>query len=178
MFKRPPMIAGMLVLSMLMVAPTAAQSPSPTQSPLPMQTPPAEEMAAARELVVTMRMSDQLKTLVPMLVNNMKTSMLVGRSPEFVRDFEAVIPVLLTAFEQRYDELTDVLAGVYAANFTAQELRDMTDFYRSPTGQKVLRLLPTVAQQSMQAGQVYGHRMGEEIKQRMIEELRKKGHDI
>jgi len=77
----------------------------------------------------------------------------------------------------RIGVLTD-MAGVYAANFTAQELRDMTAFYRSPTGQKVLRLLPTVAQQSMRVGQAYGHRIGEEIKQRVIEEMRKKGHDI
>jgi len=176
MFKRPLAIGALLAVSLLAVAPTTAQSPLPSAPAV--SSPSPEVVAAARELVITMKMNDQLKTLVPMLVKNMKATMLVGRSPEFVRDFEAVMPVLMAAFEQRYDELTDVLANVYAANFTADELRDMSAFYRSPTGQKVLQLLPTIAQQSMQAGQAYGHRISEEIKQRLIEEMRRKGHDI
>jgi len=176
MSKHPFALGALLALSLSIAAPSVAQSP-PAASPAPAAAS-MDALAAARELVITMKMSDQLKTLVPMLVKNMKANMLVGRSPEFVRDFEAVMPALMAAFEQRYDELTDVLAGVYAANFTADELHDMATFYRSPTGQKVLQLVPVVAQQSMQVGQAYGHRIGEEIRQRAIEEMRKMGHDI
>ena len=176
MSKHPFALGALLALSLSIAAPSVAQSP-PAASPAPAAAS-MDAMAAARELVITMKMSDQLKTLVPMLVKNMKANMLVGRSPEFVRDFEVVMPALMAAFEQRYDELTDVLAGVYAANFTADELHDMATFYRSPTGQKVLQLVPVVAQQSMQVGQAYGHRIGEEIRQRAIEEMRKMGHDI
>jgi len=164
--RRLPSIAAVLVLTLLMAAPSAAQSPS------------AEGMAAARELVTTMRLSDQLKALMPMIMNSMKTAMLAGRSPEFVRDFEAFVPKLMAEFDSRTGEFTDVLATVYAANFTAQELRDMTAFYRTPTGQKMLERLPTVMQQSMQLGQTYGKKIGDEVMQRMIEELRKKGHNI
>ena len=164
--RRLPSIAAMLALTLLMAAPSAAQSPS------------AESMAAARELVSTMRLSDQLKALMPMIMNSMKAAMLAGRSPEFVRDFEAFVPKLMAEFDNRTGEFTGVLATVYAANFTAQELRDMTAFYRTPTGQKMLERLPTVMQQSMQLGQTYGKKIGDEVMQRMIEELRKKGHNI
>jgi hypothetical protein len=160
------MIAGALALSLLMAAPAAAQSP------------PTPEMAAARELVMTMKLSDQLRTLMPIIMKNMKSTMLVGRSPEFVRDFEATLPILMQAFETRYDEFADVVAAVYASNFTVQELQDVTTFYRTPTGQKMLERLPVVAQLSMQAGQAYGRKIAEECKQRMIEEMRKKGYDI
>jgi len=84
----------------------------------------------------------------------------------------------MAEFDNRAGEFTDVLATVYAANFTAQELQDMTAFYRTPTGQKMLERLPTVMQQSMQLGQTYGKKIGDEVMQRMIEELRKKGHNI
>jgi hypothetical protein len=178
MSRRPLIIAGTLALSLFAIAPTAAQSP-PIVQPLPaVETLPPDQVAAARELVITMKTTQQLKALVPMLVKNMKSAMLVGRSPEFARDFEALMPVLISTFEQRYDEFADLIAGVYAANFSADELHDMSAFYQTPTGQKVLRMMPTIAQQSLQAGQVYGHKLGEEIKQRAIEELRKRGHEI
>jgi uncharacterized protein len=178
MSKHPFAMGALLALSLSIVAPGAAQSPSTAPAVPTVSSLSPDVMVAARELVTTMKMSDQLKTLVPMLAKNMKASMLVGRSPEFVRDFEAIMPAVMAAFEQRYDELTDVLAGVYAANFTVDELHDMTTFYRSSTGQKVLQLLPVVAQQSMQVGQAYGHRIGEELKQRLVDEMRKKGYDI
>lgn len=34
--------------------------------------------------------------------------------------------------------------GIYAHNFTAQELRDMVAFYKTPTGAKALRAMPKV----------------------------------
>jgi hypothetical protein len=166
MSRRLVMIVGLFALSLLVAAPAAAQSP------------PAEEMAAARELVTTIKLGDQFKTMLPILFKGLGSAMIAGRSPEFVRDFEASVPALMALFESRSDEFVDVMAKVYAVNFTAQELRDMTTFYRTPTGQKVLQRLPTVMQQSMQLGQAWGLKLGEEIKQRLIEEMRKKGHDI
>ena len=89
---------------------------------------------------------------------------------------------LRAEFERiQLDNLTDIMKdapAIYARHFTAQELRDMTAFYRTPTGQKMLERLPTVMQQSMQLGQTYGKKIGDEVMQRMIEELRKKGHNI
>ena len=111
-------------------------------------------------------------------MKSISTAMLVGRSPEFVRDFEAAQPKLMEAFQARYSELNDLLATVYASNFSAQELQDMTAFYRTPTGQKVLARLPSVAQQSLQVGQVWGKQVAGEVRQQLIDEMRKKGHDI
>lgn len=42
---------------------------------------------------------------------------------------------------------------VYLQNFTENEIVDMAAFYKSPTGQSVLRTMPIVMQESMQIGQ-------------------------
>jgi uncharacterized protein len=165
--KRLLTIAGMLTLIMLVAGAATAQ-----------QTPQAEEMAAARELVITMRVSDQFKAIMPTLMKSISSAMLVGRSPEFVRDFEAASAKLMDAVQERSGQLNEILATVYASNFNAQELKDMTAFYRTPTGQKVLERMPEVMQQSMQAGQVWGNQIAVEIQRRLIEEMRKKGHNI
>ena len=167
MSKRPLTIAGVLVFILLVAAPATAQ-----------QTPQPEAMAAARELMSTMKITDQFKTIMPMIMKSISTAVLAGRSPECVRDFEAALPKLMEAFEERYSRLNDELTTVYATSFSAQELQDMTAFYRTPTGQKVLERLPSVTQQSLQIGQVWGQRVAAEVRQQVIDELRKKGHDI
>jgi hypothetical protein len=57
-------------------------------------------------------------------------------------------------------------------------MRQMMTFYRSPVGQKVLEKMPVVMQESMSVGQAFGQRVGVELRTRMIEELRKRGHSI
>jgi uncharacterized protein len=166
MVKRLLGMAGMLGLCLLVAGPASAQSPSP------------EQMAAARELVVTMKLTNQIKVLMPMFVKSLKATMLVGRSPEFVRDFEALLPILMAEIEKHYDEFTDLAAGVYASNFSAQELREITAFYHTPTGQRLLERQPAITQQSMTLGQAWGAKVGEDFKQRMIDGLRKKGYNI
>jgi hypothetical protein len=67
---------------------------------------------------------------------------------------------------------------IYASNFTAAELHDLTAFYDSPTGQKFLQKTPIVTQQTMLAGQKFGQSAGAEAQKQMLDELRNKGHSL
>jgi uncharacterized protein len=80
--------------------------------------------------------------------------------------------------ESHYDEFADMVATVYAANFSAQELHEITAFYRTPTGQKLPERLPAIAQQNITLGQAWGAKIGEDLKKRMIDAMRKKGYNI
>lgn len=141
------------------------------------QAPPPDATAAARELLATMRFSDQFKAIMPVIIQNLKPAIVQNR-PEVERDFDTLMPTLLESMTARLDELSDLTASVYARNFTAEELRDVTAFYRTPTGEKFLQRLPTVTQQSMALGQKFGQTVASELQGRMIDELRKRGHKI
>jgi hypothetical protein len=60
----------------------------------------------------------------------------------------ATLAELKTVFEEALAHFTtDVMKDaptVYARNFTAQELRDMIAFYKTPTGKKALAVMPQV----------------------------------
>jgi hypothetical protein len=61
---------------------------------------------------------------------------------------DATLSELRAEFDRRLaqfgaDAMKDAPA-VYAKNFTAQELRDITAFYRTPTGAKALQTMPKV----------------------------------
>ena len=74
--------------------------------------------------------------------------------------------------------IAELMALIYARNFSAAELRDLAAFYRTPIGQKLLQKMPTIAQESMTAGQQFAQAIGSDLQQRIVDELRKRGHDI
>jgi len=145
--------------------------------PVRAQSPDPEALAAARELLVAMRFSDQFKAIMPTVLRALKPAIVQNR-PEVERDFDAVVPLLMEGMSTRLNELGEGTAVIYAANFTTAELRDITAFYRTPTGQKFLQKAPAVMQQSMAMGQRFGQAISGELQSRMTEELRKRGHKI
>ena len=157
--------AALAVCLLFAALPARAQAPSP------------EAMAAAHDLIVTMRAADYFKAIMPAIMQNMKPAIVQNR-PEVERDYDAVMPLLLEGMNARVNEIIDQIAAIYARNFTAEELREVTAFYRGLTGQKFVQKLPAITQESMVVGQRFGQAIGGEIRARMIDELRKRGHNI
>ena len=145
--------------------------------PAAAQTASAEAGAAAKELVEAMRATDQLKVLMPMLMQQLKPAIVQGRA-EVERDYDQMVPEMLAIVDARMGEFVGSIATVYASHFNADELRQLTAFYRGPVGQKFLQIMPKIMQDSMTIGQKFGESIALDTRNRMIEELRKRGHKI
>ena len=141
------------------------------------QAPSSESMAAAKELVTTIRAADQFKAILPGIVQHLKPAIVQGR-PQVEKDFDALMPILVEAVNSRLGAITDMMADVYARNFTVAEIKDITAFYHTATGQKVVEKTPAITQQSLAAGQQFAALLVQELKDRIVNELRKKGHKI
>jgi hypothetical protein len=165
MRKHPWMPTVCLMVCLFAASPARAQTPSP------------DAMAAARELIVTMRAAEFFKTIMPALMQTLKPA-IVQNQPQVERDYDAIVPLLLEGMNARLNEVMDQIAAVYARNFTADELREAVAFYRGPTGQKFVQKMPAITQESMAIGQRFGQSIASELRGRMIEELRKRGHNI
>lgn len=158
-------IAGLMAIIVFLSAPVQAQTLDP------------DSKAAARELIITIKLGDQFKALLPMIFKSMKPAIVQNR-PDVDRDYDALVPVMMDKMSGRINELEDSMVDIYANNFSAAELRDLIAFYKSPTGQKFLQKTPLVTQQTMAAGQKFGQSAGAEAQKQMIEELRNKGHSL
>lgn len=44
-------------------------------------------------------------------------------------------------------QLERIVTGIYAEHFTRDDIRQMASFYQTPTGQKVVRLMPTMSRE-------------------------------
>jgi hypothetical protein len=162
MARRLLIIACMFLLS---VSASLAQTPSP------------EAMTAARSLVTTMKLSDQYKALLPGVLLGLRPTLTQDR-PEIERDFDAMMPMMVEAFAPYYTTMVDNVATIYANNFTVAELREIEAFYRQPVGQKLLDKSQVLAQQSAEVGQDASRKAAEDIRKRLTEALRQKGHKL
>jgi hypothetical protein len=158
--------AGVVLLVTLLVPGMAsAQAPSP------------DALATARELVAVSRAAESAKQMLPAIVKLLKPAIVQGR-PQVEKDFDAITPLLMESFTARLGEMTEMAAVLYATNFTVAEMKDIIAFYRGPAGQKLLTKAPVITQQLMTSGQQLGAQIGRELQSRIIEELKKKGHNI
>ena len=141
------------------------------------QTPTPDAMAAARSLVNTMKLADQYKALLPAILLGLKPALTQDR-PEIEQDYDAMMPMIADAFTPYYTSMVDGIATVYANNFTAAELREIEAFYRQPVGQKMLEKMPAISQQALAVGQEIGRTAADDLRQRLTEALRQKGHKL
>ena len=125
-------LLALLVLALSLALPVRAQEPS------------AETLAAARELSAIMT-GDTISQMTAAMANQIWPSIeqQLGSKVD-----AATLAEIRTEFEGSLKAFTaEVMKDapdVYARHFSAQELRDMVAFYRSPTGSKALHEMPKV----------------------------------
>jgi uncharacterized protein len=141
------------------------------------QTPSPEALTAARALVTTMKLGDQYKAMLPTILLSIKP-ILVQDRPEIERDYDAMTAVTRDVYTPYYNAMVDGVAALYANSFSVDELRQIEAFYRTPAGQKLLEKASVIAQQSDDLVQGISRKAAEELKARLTDALRQKGHKL
>lgn len=162
MSRRLSSLAGILLL---LTCAAAADAPSP------------EALVAARKLIVTLKIADQYRTTLPQLLLKLRPVVAQDR-PEIERDYDAMIAPGSDIYVPLVATMIDHLAAVYASTFSLDELRQVEAFYAQPAGRKFLEKSDTLARASAQVAQDVSQKAGDELKQRLIEALRQKGHKL
>ena len=156
-------IVGAVILLLTGVA--RAQSPSP------------ESLEAARNLVTTLKLTDQYRALLPGILFSLRPTLTQDR-PELERDFDAMVPTVLQTYAKYYSTMIDGAAALYARSFSADELRAIEAFYRSPAGQKYLEKSRDLVRASQQIGDEVSRKAADDLKAHMMQLLRDKGHRL
>ena len=141
------------------------------------QTPSPDAMTAARSLVTTMKLPEQYKALLPAILLGLRRTLTQDR-PEIESDYDSMKPMVEAAFTPYYTAMLNDVAAVYANNFTVAELRDMETFFQRPVGQKYLEKAPAVTQQVNQVTQDASRKAADDMRTRLTEALRQKGHKL
>ncbi len=166
------MTRGFAVLALLMAAPVAAQT-APAPAPV---ADAGGRIETARTLVAKMNLEKtldfQFSSVMPLVAGNV-VSGLQGDSgtPQSIKDRLATAEgraqisqiaseEMLAAFRARYPAIAEAVAEEYRRNFSESELKAITAFYDSPTGQRLLQLQPQLQQRLAEAGRAVGQEAG------------------
>jgi len=136
-----------------------------------------EAVAAAKELMIAGKLADRINLIIPAVLQQLKPLIVKG-NPLVERDFDALMPVVMKTTDAHLEEFLNAGADIYARHFTIDEMRQVTQFYRSPTGQKLLQKQPEVLKETMALGNQFGQVVAQDLQSRITEELRKRGHNI
>jgi len=100
---------------------------------------------AAEELLSVSGMKDSMDKMI----NNM-LNMQVRRSPQMVPYKDVMLKFLRKYLS--YDSIKGDFVNIYTEEFTEDELRQITAFYRTPVGKKTIQKMPALMKKGAQVG--------------------------
>jgi hypothetical protein len=142
-------------------APKAAPTPAPAtgssasgssaQPPLSTSVDPAKAAAIRHLMDVTgsAKLGDQIGGFITTQVRQGVSNSIqpADRLQKFMTDFS-------TTFATHYkpSQIDDSAVAIYAYNLSLEDIQGITTFYESPVGQRMIKALPNILQQSQNAG--------------------------
>ena len=164
---------GLLTGALAMVAPSpslrvnAQEKPVAAGAQASSKIDPQKE-ASIRELMNATGAKDLGKQLVQAGMEQFRSSVEDSqpnnpRAKQFVDAF-------VSKFQKYFDpnSLTETIIPIYDKYFTSEDLNGLLAYYRSPLGQRMLKVLPEVTRESQAAGFALGQKAAQEA----MEELK------
>jgi len=162
-----------LFCAALMAALISSQSPAQAQDKID-----EAALAAATELVKASGMSKMLETMLP-LISDQIIGLMVKVKPELKGQYDVFIREFLkTAMGDGREEVFREIAMLYARKFTADEINDVVAFYKSPTGIRMLELLPEIQAEATKIGQAWGGNVARQTLESLRAKLKEDGHEF
>ena len=134
-------------------------------------------LAAAKEVLGASGSAQQMDAVMPMMMNQM--AMIFGtQKPQHKAEIDKAFQAVAAKFSARKQELIDLVAELYAETFSADDLKGLLAFFKSPIGAKFVAAQPQLLQQQMLAGQRWGQKIGQEVEAELRQELKKRGIEL
>lgn len=153
--------------SFAMAQATVPAAATATAAVDPQTTAAVKQMLDAMEVrkMLVASFAEMQKTLPQMMraqvtaMVNADTSLDAARKQEAMVKVEKVLPGAAEAVAKVFrdpaliDEMMAEMVPLYANNYTTAEIKQLTDFYATPLGRKMLALTPRLSSESMAIGQ-------------------------
>ena len=156
--------------------PAGAQQPAPPPAaPLKPVSPSA--LQAAKDLLAVKNVAQVYGGAVPNIIERAKAQLL-GNNLNYQKDLNEVAVTIAQQAAGKEKEIGEQMAKIYANDFTEQEMKDLTAFYKSPLGQKVLSEEPKSIQASMTFMGQWAQSFGEGVLAQFRAEMAKRGKPL
>jgi hypothetical protein len=135
-------------------------------------------MAAAVELVEAADMDQIFDTVLP-LFGDQIVQLVLQVKPELKGKFEPLVDEFLkTALTEGREEFMREMAKLYARRLTVAQMNDITSFYRTETGRKLVEIMPGLQVEAAQIGSAWGEKIALKTFERLRAKLKEDGHEF
>jgi uncharacterized protein len=148
----------------------AGQQEQPLQQIIQTELPP-ETMELALRLVEISGTGRTYDEVLPLVADRAKNAF-IRANPDMQLGIISIVDRVAVSLVSRRPELDNYLARVWASAFTADEMQELVDFYDSDIGKKFASTMPRMLAVQAAAAQEWGRSVGEELQQKVSEELR------
>ena len=125
----------------------------------------------ARQLMDVMHVSSTSDQMLKQMVGAMATGVNAANPGKAQEIQELLTEAVMPEMNKLKPDLIDASAHIYAANFSADDLKQMLAYYQSGVGQKVIQRLPTILQEQGRIGQQLVMKMIPEIQENVEKAL-------
>ena len=132
-----------------------------------------ETRQAAAALARSLGSEGTLGHMLDVMRSQIQTS-IAARNPQ-ADVKKALDDIIMPELRQHLGELNTVIADIWAARFTLEELKSLRSFYETPLGRKSLRMLQQIAVESQNAGTKWAQDVFRDIVEKHADELKALG---
>jgi hypothetical protein len=116
----------------------------------------------------------QLSSQMSRVMVNIMGQAIKGAHPGIPQKVIDALPDTVdTVVAEHLPELKEQMADLYATNFSDDDLVSIIEFYQTPVGRKLIRVMPAVMQQCTVIGIQWARSLGPEIEQRLNARFKK-----
>jgi hypothetical protein len=140
------------------------------------QQPSASHLAVAREVALGSGMTRSFDSISDQMLNQL--SAMNVTQPEIKQDLDQVVEMLKPELEQQKQLMVDAAARVFANRMSESELKDVSAFFKSPSGLKYVQTQPVILDDIVKEIATWTQNLSEYIMVRARAEMKKRGHEL
>lgn len=122
-----------------------------------------------------------------MALSQQMSSLMIGELTKLIRQARPDIPkelldtlptIVNSVIKENIETLKQMTIFIYNKHFSHDETKQMIAFYSTDLGKKTIRIMPTLMQESMIAGQQWGKDLMPEVERRLRARFKKEGVEL
>jgi hypothetical protein len=141
----------------------------------------ADDTEKQNAVIELFKITNTAEFLEKSVVSNLQLTLgnVYKNKPEIPEELkQRTFDILVETFKENIDDMLISMAQIVEESFTLDEIQEMTEFYKSELGQKILHKLPAVMQSATILGMQWGQKIAVIAMERVRKELASKGYDI
>ncbi|MCO5148184.1 MAG: DUF2059 domain-containing protein [Aquamicrobium sp.] len=127
-------------------------------------------LSAARAVLASLHATDEFDFILPGAAQSLKSE-LIQKNPDLQALIIEIVDQTAFALAARRGDLEREAATIYARAFTEAQLNEISTFYSSETGKKLLTDSPLVTRDVVRAAEIWQNGIARDLAQQVGEEL-------